>query len=507
MKTKLLLLTAFTVFSAKAQFGAIDATFATNGFTLTDVVADNLENSNSCVVRSNGKILLSGDSEILGEERKLTLVQYNPDGTLDQSFATGGILRFTAPDFYAVDYQQSSVILPDGKILTAGSAAGNSTNNYKNVASIVRFNENGTLDTTFGTNGIFTFGNLTRHINITSIALQNDGKIIIGGRLWLPQSTATAVLIRANADGTLDPDFGTNGSTEITADPHTYLRSIALQSDGKIVSCGYIYSDNQQPTQIIVTRCNANGTLDISFGTNGAIIANPGINSRAEKVLVQSDAKILVTGMLNLNIPNGSFAALRYNPNGTIDSTYGTNGLSFQDGYNDVATTAILQPDGKLIIGGLSGNRPVSPSEFMLKRYNTDGSVDTTFGNAGILLSDFNNNGNNVCQALAMQGDKLIAGGWSNDEQYAVARYTLTENLGINPNAMLTLQVYPNPATDFIAVGGNALIGKKYQILDLNGKITATGTISVNRIPVSQLQKGLYLFKVEDGRAEKILVR
>ncbi|HEX3101546.1 MAG TPA: delta-60 repeat domain-containing protein, partial [Pyrinomonadaceae bacterium] len=215
----------------------------------------------------------------------------------------------------------------------------------------------------------------------------------------------------ANAGG-LDLTFNLTGEKEIPISPtggsaasHDQVNGIAVQSDGKIVLTGYVranINDTSSPEQIGVVRLNADGSMDTGFGNSGIVTTqaatatiNP--NSRGQAVAIQADGKIVVAGMANANtlLSQQDFALVRYNVNGSLDTTFGSGGkvtgTFTSSGFTTTTASAsslLIQPDGKIVAGGMALNVPTS-TDFALARYNSDGSLDTTFGTGGKVTTDF----------------------------------------------------------------------------------------------------------------------
>jgi uncharacterized delta-60 repeat protein len=207
-------------------------------------------------------------------------------------------------------------------------------------------------------------------------------------------SAALSVGIMA-ADGDLDTTFGTGGRVVTDIAGIDVLTDIALQADGKIVAVGFTYGGGSNP-HIALVRYNTNGTLDSSFGTGGKVITQISSGDVANAVVIQPDGKILICGHTYLpSIVDTSFALLRYNSNGTLDTTFGTGGVVRTNigEDRDTATALALRSDGKILAAGSRAfMRPPGEqrnSDIAIVRYNPDGSVDTGFGTAGRVVTDF----------------------------------------------------------------------------------------------------------------------
>ncbi|MFN9971942.1 MAG: hypothetical protein ACK58T_18835, partial [Phycisphaerae bacterium] len=216
------------------------------------------------------------------------------------------------------------------------------------------------------------------------VAVQADGKIVVAG-LYYNGSTSVIVVLRHNVDGSLDSSFGSGGivTTSIgSANDGGY--SLAIQSDGKLVVGGTYNSINSGDFAIV--RYNLNGSLDTSFGTNGTAITPIGSgNDQGRSVRIQADGKIVLGGWTNTGFYD-HYALVRYNTDGTLDTLFGTSGkvttnVGDSGGRADSIT---IQPDGRIIIVGEAGILG-SNGDFGIIRYNADGSLDTTFDLASTL--------------------------------------------------------------------------------------------------------------------------
>jgi uncharacterized delta-60 repeat protein len=307
----------------------------------------------SSVLQADGKIVVLGNS---GGD--FTLARYSSDGSLDTTFDSDGLV---ATDFGGIDYGRGIALQTDGKIVAAG---------FINIGSgydfaLSRYHSNGTLDATFSFDGTVTTDIFAgREDYAFSVALQADGKILVAGKSYNGVSYDFA-LVRYKADGTVDSNFaiaeGYNGkiTTNISGDDGAF--SIAVQSDGKIVVAGYSNGN------FAVVRYNSNGSLDTSFDIDGKLTTDLGGNDTGLSVALQPDGKILVAG-----VSNGNFAVVRYNSNGSLDTSFDGDGKLTTDlGGTDQGNSVELQSDGKIIVAGSSG------SSFGVVRYNSNGSLGT----------------------------------------------------------------------------------------------------------------------------------
>ena len=306
--------------------------------------------------------------------RTRIVIRYNPNGTPDTTFATDGV--FTAPLAFqnnTVTQDNAKVILqPDGKIIVTGT--------YKAEAGADRFgvyrlNSNGTLDTTFGTGGLATARFTAASPNFGDrpfgVELQADGKIVAAG---YADSDDVAVA-RWNTDGTLDTTFDGDGkvSTDFgTTDASAW--SMTIQPDGKILTGGRV---NINDSDVLLVRYNSDGSLDTTFSGDGISTANFGLFDHAYRIFVRGD-KIITVGD-SLTGLNSDFLIARFNMDGSLDTSFGTNGgVKTNINTNDFTYGAAFAPDGKLVIGGYTQYADLRGHDFVAARYNFSNAVPKT---------------------------------------------------------------------------------------------------------------------------------
>ncbi len=339
-------------------------------------------------------------------------------GALDPTFGNGGIV-ITGFDHNA--YAYSVATQSDGCIIVAGTVddADENTTDF----ALARYYSDGTLDTDFGNGGTVTTnfsydeenGNSSDYA--CAAAVQSDGKIVVAG-----SSDGDFALARYNADGSLDTGFGNGGM--VTTDfsgQEDKAYTMAIQSDGKIVLAG-----RSNGWYFVLARYNADGSLDANFGSGGKVITQfEAGGADAESLTIQSNGKIVVAG----RICNGCyFAVARYNTDGSLDSTFGDDGMVTTE-FAGAAYAAAVQSDGKIVVAGYTANGIA----FALVRYNADGSLDTSFGSDGKVQTNFG--GTDFAYALAIQADgKIIAAGFRHtgnpsNYDFALARYNADGSL------------------------------------------------------------------------------
>jgi len=393
-----------------ALSGSVDTTFG-NGGMITVTFGGVEEEALAIALQPDGKAVIGGFADLSGI-RKFALMRLDLNGMLDTSFGTGGIVNTTF-DSSSWDIIGDLVIQADGKIVAAGGYS---------AFALARYNDDGSLDTGFGTNGTVRTVAGVSQSSAYSVALQPDGKIIAGG--WGDQSGppygTRFTLIRYNSDGSLDTSFGSGGISRTLVDGYTAtIRSIAIQPDGKIVAAGYAYTGSAYDFAFV--RFNADGTIDTSFGTNGATIVPIGSGDDICYAMhLQSDGKIVGAGDTFVSSADSDFAVIRLTSQGALDPSFSAGGIVTTDfGAENRANGLAIQPDGKLIAAGFAFYQG-----FALARYNSDGSLDATFGNGGRVT--INDSGLSFARAVAIQGDgRIIAAGISStgDKDFAAVRF------------------------------------------------------------------------------------
>jgi uncharacterized delta-60 repeat protein len=276
----------------------------------------------------------------------------------------------------------------------------------------------GDLDPSFGTGGLVTTDFESRDDFGVGAAIQPDGKIVVAGNsaVFNPFFNADFALARYNPDGSLDATFGGGGTVRSDFGGAVDAASdVVVQADGKLVAAGLSGGN------FAVARYNANGSLDPSFGIGGLVTTDFGANDQANALVLQADGKLVAAGYTLPPSFAGDFALARYNPDGTLDTTFGTGGKvttdfgSFDQGF-DAAATA----DGKIVVAGRTGEN------FALARYDTNGALDSSFG-GGKVTTDFGASDLPFAIALDSAGRVIAAGTSSGD--FALARYNTDGSL------------------------------------------------------------------------------
>ncbi len=392
----------------------------------------------------------------------MTSLNGQQDGTLDATFNNGGTV--TTPVGTANAQSNAMALQADGKILLTGSSRNATNNDF----TIIRYLEDGSLDTDFNITGKLQIDFNGTDDFAEGIAVRpSNKKIVIGGYTFNGSGFDFAVA-QYLENGTPDPSFGNNGRAITSIGTTAFCQTMLLQDDGKIISAGYSFQFNNEFT---IIRYLEDGSLDEDFDGDGIVITPVGNgSSTASCMLIQPDDKILVAGQtLNEITLRWEAALVRYHPDGTLDETFSDDGIvTTSPGNKDVTINAIARDtDGKIILGGFIGTSP-SNNNFTLIRYLPDGRLDSVFGDNGIFISPFTTQ-NNQANALLIQPDhKIIAAGTATIgglERFAMARYDVN---GI-PDLTFGDQGKVNTVIgNFAAIKGLAF--------DRQGRIVATGS-------------------------------
>lgn len=390
------LLLAFGVVSVAAgAAGALDPSFGERGVATTATApGGGGDLQNGLAIRDDRTILVGGSSE-MEDDHKFRVSQYTKRGVLDSSFGNGGtVVTSVSPDDF--EHIWELALQPDGKVVAAGEARFSIAAGRVNFV-LARYNADGSLDQSFGTGGIVITAVApgANRDNANAVALQADGRIVAAGgvRMGAANTNNDFVVVRYNADGSLDSTFGGDGIVTTAVAPGTRqdaFTGLAIQPDGKIVGGGQAdMGPGAGGLNFAFVRYNPDGTLDTTFGGDGIITTSvaPGDGfDTAWEFALQADGRIVGTG--NAIAGGRSVAALaRYNPDGSLDSSFGGDGIvTVELGPNDDDVwTAAIDAAGRIVIGGDTGSFPALDA--LVARFLPDGTLDPSFGTGGVLVS------------------------------------------------------------------------------------------------------------------------
>lgn len=379
-----------------ANPGDLDLTFNGTGKASTNF-GSGAAIARDVAIQPDGKIVIAGYYQEAGVNA-IVVARYDSNGNLDTTFDGDGRVTTAITNnslfAFAVEVQN------DGKIVVAGTSS-------QSAYFVARYNVDGSPDLDFDVDGIaftpFISGTTGSGVK-ADLALQTDGKIVVAGSGFFSGSGYDFCVARFSSNGTLDNSFDSDGVVNTSISPNwDYANAVAIQTDGKIVVVGQSRNDTDGWDQMALIRYNTDGSLDTSFDGDGKLTTAIGTvgarngSDAANSVAIQSDNQIVVAGRFG---QNGNFAIVRYNANGSLDTTFGAGGkvtTTVGTNSNDRANAIVIQTDGKIIAAGsstsVSGN-----VDFAAVRYNADGSLDNSFadgitpnayGNGGKVLVDF----------------------------------------------------------------------------------------------------------------------
>jgi len=440
--------------------GALDTSFGKHGKIKTRF--SGLKVYANAMTLQADKIIVAGYTyDAVDFNYDFALVRYREDGTLDTSFGTDGIVT---TDFDSSEDIVNSITLQGDKILVAGHTLNSISKNYD--YALARYMADGKLDASFGKKGLLTGYLSASYTNFTSTAIQGNKIIAAGYTLNDHANNYDFVIARYNNHGMLDTSFGVNG--KVTTDfngSDNQVQAIVLQGN-RIIAAGYANNDPNSTFDFGLTGYTADGKPDSSFGENGKVTTDfYGSDEVVTSMALQRD-KIIVGGYTIDSLNNSDFALARYTANGMLDTTFGVNGRVVTDLYNtwdEVKSIAIL--GDKIIVGGYTTNPYDFSTDFVLIRYTANGKLDSSFGVNGVTITDFGGT-NDFANSIALQGDKIIAGGYTDyrsNSDFALARYnangTLDAGFGVNGKVTTDFNGTQDVANTITLQGNNILVG------------------------------------------------
>lgn len=393
-------------------------------------------------------------------------------GDLDSTFGVGGIVTYRLNDLE--ETFQGVAVQPDGKIVVTGK-------NGNGKIIVIRYNANGSFDSSFANGGIFVATNITVFASSTAIALQPDGKIVVSGIYAVSGNDNAYLVIRLNTNGSLDTTFGGQGFVITNLSPGNDLsRDIAVQSDGKIVVCGSVNDMGVTGSDIGLVRFMPDGSLDFTFNLNGIVTTSITVTEQGYALKLMPDGKIVVLANSD-DVKTSTYyqALIRYLPDGNLDLEFGTEGIALDNlngslfSFGDLA----IQSDGNIITTTSIGSNSTFTYSFTVARYLRDGSPDVKFGTNGktVIISDTSNS----AQALEIQPNgKIIVVGHTevpnNGLDIIVAR--------LNPNGLLDM-TFGNGGKVFTQVASAPLSDYSFDVaLQGDGKIVVAGKKNVGTL-------------------------
>lgn len=399
--------------------GSIDLGFGTDGVVTLDTGEQEI--ASALAMLPDGRLVMAARGTV-GNGTGVLIARFLEDGTPDATFGNGG-WTLTPLAAGATD-EQSLAVLPDGRSFVAGVTSGGAT-------YIACHRADGELDATFGGGIVVTPAGPSRTASAAQVMVEADGRVLLAVTAWA--GAYDVRFRRYSATGILDPTFAPPTPTPAPSEPRA--KALLRQADGRIVVAGESGSGGNE--HMLVMRYGDGGVPDATFGTGGVASASVASTFEwLEATLVQHDEKIVAVGATK-GLLNDDVLLLRFTRDGTLDPSFGAGGkvVTALDGRDDGAVGVVQQPDGKLVVG-VYVYRTTLP-RFGLVRYDTNGVIDPTFGTNGIVETSIQ--GNDAPVRLFQQASgKLLLVGTSifGGSRFALVRYqangTLDTTFGTN---------------------------------------------------------------------------
>ncbi len=388
--------------------GDLDPQFGSAGVRITEFDNESAIAFDVAIQPDDDKIVVVGLAGNGSQDTQdFAIARYNPDGNLDPTFDADGQLR---TDFNSLnDKAKALAIQDDGKIVVVGTV--HVVGSQVDQLAVVRYNSDGSLDASFATGGKFV---TTFFGQANDVAIQDDGKIVVVGKGFLPFTGQDFLVARFLTDGTLDPTF--NSGLVLTNIPLfassgvDTAEGVAIQDDGKIVVVGSTQSYDFSIAHFAAARYLPDGSLDPNFGVGGIVTTAFSSHDEARAVAIQADDRIVVAGTTDV-----AFALARYLEDGTLDPDFDDDGKvtsSFPGYGHSGATDLAIQKNGRIVAVG-SASQPGTGSGFALARYQADGSLDPSLGGDGrVITEQVGSQGLTAAHGVAIQSDgKIVAAG------------------------------------------------------------------------------------------------
>jgi len=374
----------------------------------------------------------------------------NSNGTPDDSFDGDGVATRDAGD--GSSYVSAVALQPDGKIVIGGGLTGFNTGEMYGTG-ISRYNADGSVDASFADHGKLYLKNANSITTMVGVKAQPDGKIIAAGNI-----DSGIRIMRFDENGAIDPAFALGGVFTYF-DQGMLLDDIALQPDGKVLLATHDLND------FILIRLNADGTLDPAMGGTGVVIADVNNFDNATSMAVQPNGRIILGGSCG-NAQNYDFCMVRYHANGILDQTFGRRGKVITDlGTNlDVIRSIALAPDGKIVAAG--SRQGIPNVGLSVARYGSNGMLDYSFANGGVFSSAPNQGfyGWQASVQVLSDGSIVVTNGLANEVGLLKLTASGTPDTAWAPNGLLNTGIY------------NGGYHGPHSLLDAQGRIVLAGT-------------------------------
>ncbi|MDC7994927.1 T9SS type A sorting domain-containing protein [Altibacter sp. HG106] len=481
MKKLLILYSLFCVYSMFSQDGILDTSFGIEGYIQTDITGDH-DMISSAIVQDDGKILIGGNSG-LSSGNFYTLARYLPNGALDSSFGSDGIFLGDG----IIDYERffDFEFIDNNDFLVLGP-----TSTYTTF-SLTKFFEDGTVDLSFGTGGS-TYIEVPEG-TIKKMMVVENGKILLVGTSYINDALYIEMR-RFLEDGAVDVTYGDNG----------YKRTLVAANEDELVNIEffeghfYLFMKMASPTNSFarIAKVDLEGNLDMSFGVSGAIVQYfvPGPLRILGHV---TEDGILLARTSNLCLSGQQRTLHRFLFDGTVDQGFGNKGSIPIEGVHFFPNKIMVQPNGRYLLSG-NTSECFETHFYTVKRYFSNGAIDTSFANDGTYYTDVFDGKDTVL----LNDGSLLGVGWShwfnNDIDFVLTKL-LNNPLGVADQEKGAISVYPNPATGIFTVSSQTN-HFEYAVFDSSGRLISEGNLSEksSKIDLTSVQNGIYFLKIEN---------
>lgn len=461
------------------------------------VITPNTTEINRIAIDPSGIIYSAGYSlESAGSGiNHLTVTKNISNGTPVSNFGSNGVV--VTPIDYS-EYPMDIQLQPDGKILVSGSSyLGPTQSGPGDYRSfVVRYLSNGNLDNTFANNGIFKLTHSDSHI--AKLIVLSDGSVLLAGN-----SYGNGTVSKINANGVPDPFFGTSGSKFLSDANFTFvLWDAILLADQTVLCVGYDINDLNN-MKVAYCKIDLNGDFVAGFGQNGKVVTDlfnfngtPSVSEYLQKVSELPNGQIIAGGQAMQAI------LMKINPDGSLDSSFGNNGILYHSyPYADF----LVQSDGKFLIGGSHILNDFNAG-FSITRLNSSGNLDNSFNGTGTFTVDVST-GNDYLQCMKpANNNHILVGGssrlMSTDSDFMLADIDISQTLNLPDEKIEGLNIYPNPFTDELHISVKTESLLTVRIIDAAGRLI--GNYPLNQfttLSLAELEAGAYqlLFADETG--------
>ena len=382
---------------AVAAPGDLDPSFGGGDGIVTTDFNDGWDYSKDMVLDSSGRIVVVGIAQQHGGNQDFGVVRYLPDGSLDTSFGSNGKVTTAFGD--SVDEAYAVALDGVGRVVVSGWT-------YLSGFAVTRYDPDGSLDTTFSDDGKVTTM-YTGYDYGYAVAIDDQGRIIVAGG----GASSDVMLVRYNADGSLDPSFGANGVVVTDYGSWDYAFAVVLDSAGRILVAG------TNGGYFLLGRYSPDGVLDTTFDHDGKVTTDLGSDdAEARAIVLDNSGRIVVAGWMRTSPTAYDFALARYNPDGSLDASLGGTGIVITDvDARDEGRDVVLDSNGRIVVSGYvdpdEAGAGHAPHDFAILRYQPNGCLDSSFSGDGKAITDFSPiemSGAERGQAVALDGSGRI---------------------------------------------------------------------------------------------------